>query len=352
MTQRTEAQKTGARGHRWLALTIEEHPHWLARELGEDYGIDLEAELTEQGVRGEIIKIQIKSTEQAERDGGRVKAVIDRKYLEYAESCRYPVIFVVVDTATKESWYIWLQEWLHQYRSAHGELDRTQASWTTWISATKTLAAGLDAELKAIARWEGETQLALSLTDGLRAAAAIYNGDAMSALINLIDVTASKIADISMNVILKEALRLGDRLRATNEGNAIAQQLFGLVRKFGGRISLPTISAMVLRGESISRTGVIALGILYDEHFEHICSLKLPEVFTESHPELAYYCAFREANRDAHSGNPFTDPKDFTFAGLKYIQPDMYWDKYANRGPSAILEYLVPISYNPGQKGA
>jgi hypothetical protein len=40
---------------------IERHAHWLARTLDEDFGIDCEAELTEHGVRGEILKLQIKS---------------------------------------------------------------------------------------------------------------------------------------------------------------------------------------------------------------------------------------------------------------------------------------------------
>src|SRR4030095_15033327 len=109
MSTRTLSQKIGAQGQRLVASAIEEHPHWLARELGEDYGIDLEAELTEDGGRGEILKVQIKSKEKIERNRDHVKAVIERRYLEYADCCRYPVIFLVVDVTTKEAWYVWLQ---------------------------------------------------------------------------------------------------------------------------------------------------------------------------------------------------------------------------------------------------
>jgi len=344
MTTRVKAHKIGAQGHRWLASLIEDHPDWLARELDTDYGIDMEAELTEQGVRGEILKLQIKSAETVERCHKGVKAVIERKYLEYAQSCRYPVIFVVVDLTTKDSWYIWLQDWILNYRSIHGRLNEKQDSWTHWIPADQTMTKGLDIQLKAIARWEGEIQLILSLIDSLRSAASMHNAEAMSVLINLIAISAPNVADTSVDIIIKEALRLGERLRATHEGNIIADQLFKLVRQYGARISLSTVSEMVLRGESYSRTGLAALGILYDEHPEHIASLGLPIKFVNTNPDVAYYCAFREAYPEIHSTNIMVNPDGFTYAGLRYVQPDMYWDKYANRGPSALLDYLVQDS--------
>ncbi|WP_437286638.1 DUF4365 domain-containing protein [Sorangium sp. So ce406] len=353
MNDRSDAQKIGARGHRQVAVLIEEHPHWLSRDLGEDFGIDLEAELTEQGVRGEILKIQIKSAESVDRNDVGVRAIIERKYISYAESCRYPVIFVVVDITTKEAWYVWLQDWLLKRRELHGELDRSQGSWTHWIPYEFTLAKGLDRELKAVARWEGEAQLTLSLMDALRSAAAIYHTDAMAAISNMIDMAAPKVADASVDIIIREALRLGDRLRATIEGNAVAQQLYQMVRKYGSKLSLATISSIVLREDGLwSRVGLGALGILYDEHREHMCSLHLSSVYAGTHPHVAYYCAFREDRPDTHSANVMTNPKDFAFAGLKYIQPEMYWDKYANRGPSALLEYLAPIDYVEEGDGA
>lgn len=132
MTSRSLQQKIGAQGEKWLTARIEEHPDWLARYLGEDYGIDIEAELTENGVRGEILKIQVKSTESAEQSAEGVKVVIDRKYVEYAESCRYPVILMHVDTRAKEAWYVWVQEWLLRMRGA-GRLRQKQSSWTCLI---------------------------------------------------------------------------------------------------------------------------------------------------------------------------------------------------------------------------
>jgi|SRR4030095_14778655 len=103
MSTRTLSQKIGAQGQRLVASLIEKHPHWLARELGEDYGIDLEAELTECGVRGEILKLQIKSSQQIERNDVAVRVVIESKYLSYADACRYPVILVVADIDSSEA---------------------------------------------------------------------------------------------------------------------------------------------------------------------------------------------------------------------------------------------------------
>lgn len=323
---------------------IEEHPHWLARELGEDYGIDIEAELTEDGVRGEILKIQIKSTEGAEHHDGRVKLTIDRKYIEYAESCRYPVILALVHTQSKQAWYLWLQDWLLKMRGADGRLDPNQSSWVQWISDQQTVIKGLDADLKSIARWEGETQLVLSLMDALRSAAATHNVAAIEALTAIISDNAPTVADASLNALIGEAIKLGNRMRGTAKGNAIADKLFRLVRKYGSRISRSTVRDLVIRDDSYSRTGLTALAILYDDFFDHMKSLGLPAYFVEIEPRVAFYCAFREKFPYEKGDNLFADPTGLVFAGLRYLQPDMFWDKYANRGPSALLDYLTSIN--------
>ena len=344
MPRRSAQQKTGARGHRWLMAHIEEHPDWLARDVGEDYGIDMEAELTEGGLHGEILKIQIKSTAGAERRNGQVAIPVERKYVEYADTCRYPVILMFVAIETKEAWYLWLQDWLMRTRGTEGRLDPNKSSWTCWVPEHQTVALGLNGELKSIARWKGETQLILSLMDALRSAAATYDRNTVDVLTSIVSAKAPTVADASLNALIDQAINLGDGMRATPEGNAIADQLFALARRHGARISQPTVHNLVIRGESYSRAGLTALGILYDEFFEHIESLGLPNYFLNIEPRVAFYCAFREAFPKEKSINPFVDPRGFTFAGLQYRQPDMFWDKYANRGPSALLDYLVPTN--------
>jgi uncharacterized protein DUF4365 len=340
MADRSKQQKIGAIGHKWLVAMIEEHPDWLCRDLGEDYGIDVEAELTSKGLRGEILKIQIKSAQRIERRDDNVKFVIERRYVEYALACRYPVILIVVDIHRKESWYLWLQDWALKKRGT-GLLDRDQKSWIDWIAEGQTTNAGLSADLKAIASWKGETQLVLSLLDALRAAAATYNRRTIEALLSIISANAQSAANASIDAIIDEAVTLGDRMRGTEEGNVIADQLFALARKYGGKISRSTVHDLVVRGDSYSRVGLATLGILYDDFFEHVRSLDLPSYFAAIEPRVAFYCAFREEFPEEKSSNVFVDPTGFRYAGLHYIQPDMHWDKYANRGPSALLDYLA-----------
>jgi hypothetical protein len=344
MPSRSQQQKTGARGHRWLMALIEENPGWLARGLDEDYGIDIEAELTEGGLHGEILKIQIKSTARAERRDGQVAIPVEKRYVEYADTCRYPVILAFVATETKEAWYLWLQDWLRRMRGTDGRLDPNQSSWTCWVPEHQTVAAGLSGELKSIARWKGDTQLILSLMDALRSAAATYDRSTVDVLTSIISAKAPTVADASLNALIDQAINLGDRMRGTPEGNEVADQLFALVRRHGARVSQPTVHDLVIRGDSYSRAGVTALGILYDEFFEHMASLDLPNYFLKLEPRVAFYCAFREAFPAEKATNLFVDPTGFIFAGLEFKQPDMFYDKYANRGASALLDYLIPAT--------
>lgn len=342
MTHRAISQKIGARGHKWLAAHVEDNPDWLTRELSEDYGVDMEFELTEGGLKGEIIKVQIKASTQVKRKNGKVRLVIERKYLKYAATCRYPVLLVLVDLHVKNAWYIWLQDWLIIQSTFESPLLTDQSSWAEWVPESQTVRQGLQFELKAVARWEGETQLFLSLMDALRSAVATRNRTVVEELTKVISASALVLGDAPLNQLIDKAVALGNRMRGSVEGNAIAEQLFALVRKFGGRVSLTTVHNLVIRGESYSRTGLAALGILYDKFHEHIRSLSLPEHFILIEPRVAYYCAYREFVPSEHSGGFASNPGDFRFAGLKYVKPDRHWDKYANRGPSALLDYLIP----------
>jgi uncharacterized protein DUF4365 len=146
VAKRSPAQKIGARGHKWLAARIEEHPHWLSRDLTEDYGVDLEAELTEHGVRGEILKVQIKSVAQAKHKAGNVKFVIGRRYVELASVSRYPMVLVLVELEGNQAWYLWLQDWLLKNRMSVMLASR-QSSWVHWVPARQTIGEGLDSEL-------------------------------------------------------------------------------------------------------------------------------------------------------------------------------------------------------------
>lgn len=346
MPKWVSSQKIGARGQKSLSSHVEEHGDWISRKQEEDYGIDLEFELQQDGeLKGDLLKVQVKTVEEAIRRGGNVKVQLARKYLTYAASCRYPVILILVCLRTKQAWYIWLQQWLLFRRIKADPLSTDQKNWTEWIPENQTVMSGLSSELKAIARWEGEVQLVLTLLDTMRCASAIGKLDIVRAVGGIMDASAPFANEAVLNALISQALVLGNRMRGTHQGNIVAQQIYGIIR-FGGQIVTKEIAInLVMRGGSYSRVGLDALGILYDKFFAHAKSLHLSKAFEKLAPEVAFYCALRESL----PGEKWVcvPPNDFRYAGLKYLGPDDYLNKYINRGPSAILDYLVPEDYEP-----
>jgi hypothetical protein len=342
MAKRSESQKTGSRGYRLVMSIIEQHPDWLARDLSDDFGIDAEAELSEFGATGAILKLQIKSSMKVQRKGADVRFTVDRRYVEYAAGCRYPLILVIVDVAAGHAWYLWLQKWRLENRDLIASAVRkAPKSWTVWVNEEQTLVAGLDQALKDVAEWRGQTQLVLSLQDALQAALANYDAKIVDATFDVLQATAPHLADTALDIVLQEAIRLGNRMRGTSDGNVVADRIFRLVRLFGDRVSSNTIATMVLRGASCSRVGLAALGILYDEHRDRLCAMGLPDLFRDGNPDAAWYCAFREAFPDHKSMDFTVEPVGFEYAGCKYVAWDGAANAYANRGPSALLDRLV-----------
>jgi hypothetical protein len=346
MAKRADSQKIGAKGHKWVMLQIEEHADWLSRDLNEDFGVDAEAELTLNGVNGEILKLQFKTSLRVPKKHGRIKFAVERKYFEYARTCRYPVIYIRIDLSKKLAWYLWLQDWILKERAKGNRISASKKQFIAWIDDANTLSSGLDSYLKDVAAWRGETQLVLSLLDALHAGVATYNPDLVGRLVALLTDAAPLVADASVEVVLQEAVYLGNRLRGTAEGLATAQQLYVLIRKFGNRMTTSNVDMMVRRGKSYSRVGLDGLGILYDDHFDHAVELDLAKHFVRVKlPEVAYYCALRVANPTKRYFDFLEGPGKFEFEGLRFdCPPDvLFSNKYANRGPSAILDYLVPV---------
>lgn len=347
MTERTPEQKIGDQGEQWLLSEITSHlaPSWIARRIEKDFGIDIESELSENTVKGEILKLQCKTSEIVPRHNGRIQFDVERTYVDYALSCRYPVIFIRVELSSKQAWYLWLQDWiLTDARVSDPALD--QQSYTVWVDESQTLSSGLTKSLAEIARWRGPTQLVLSLRDAMRAAAATANPVLVRQIVGVLSEAAPLLGSVFLGLILREAMDLGEQLRGSFEGYAVGEQLFALVRTFGERTTVEAVDAMVRRNDSYSRTGIIGLGILYDTFHQHSSSLRLVDHFLAYKlPQVAYYCALREANPGKGYWDFINGPGDFVFAGLKFTPPE-HWnfsDKYANRGPSAILDYLESV---------
>ena len=82
-----------------MMAEIEKHPHWLARSLDEDFGVDGEAEYIPVEARGDVLKLQFKTTGRTTIRRGNVRFSVDRKYLEYARNCRYHINFYFTDVS-------------------------------------------------------------------------------------------------------------------------------------------------------------------------------------------------------------------------------------------------------------
>lgn len=339
LARRSPQQQVGSFAQRWVAALIAENADWIARDLSDDFGVDLEAELAAPEVRGEILKLQVKASERLEHAGDFVSIRVEKKYLTYADACRYPLVLVAVDMTAKEAWYLWLQEWLLTATGPSEILSTDQASWTLKIPAQQTLRDGLNGDLQEIARWRGKTQLVLSLLDALRAASATGQLALVAAITDLIAQMGEDLGEKVLHSVVAQVVALGDRMWATEDGNEVMWKLFSLLRKFGDRVTLETVMRLVLRGEICSRTGINALGILYDSFPIHMRSLGLPAAFLDVEPRVSYYCAFREMIQIEPTLIP--EPGAFVFAGLRYDRPDGHENKVANRGESALLDYLV-----------
>src|SRR5579859_7231922 len=106
MAKRSLSQKLGSIGLNLVAAVIGTNPCWIVRrQTEEDFGIDLEAELSDPAVIGHLLKIQVKSTRRSNQNEGFVICRVDKRLLEYADSCRLPVILAVADITRKTVWF-------------------------------------------------------------------------------------------------------------------------------------------------------------------------------------------------------------------------------------------------------
>jgi hypothetical protein len=356
MSSRTAAQVLGSQGQSLVAHLIDSTGDWIARSQDEDFGIDLEAELAVPHVNGQLIKIQVKASRSVEITDKGVACQIPKKLAVYADSCRLPVVLVRVDLGQQEAWYVWLQQWLLDRQRSALRMEDMPDLVTHHIPADQTFQKGLLEELRDIAQWKTRTQLVLTVHDAIRTSAAVYNYGVLNHLVALLDQLGIANEHFPINLVIEHAIALGDRLRATHEGNQASSTLYAVCRHFGSNFSANQIWRMVTRDELTSRTGLNALGILYDEAYDHIAGLDLVKLFL-AHPDkrIAFYCHLRELRPKAQVLDCIRNGFDIEFADLA-IHPSLKEDlvsKWPNRGDSVLLDYLYltrdpddPLSLN------
>lgn len=345
MSKRTKSQRIGSLGQSLIRVVVDRNPSWISRSQDQDFGIDLEIELAEPDVRGEILKVQIKSTEKPDITPKGVKAVLEKKYVRLAESFRVPLIFVVADTTSNQAWYVWLQGWLLAQRRLGKAMDSIPDAAVIYIPESDTLCAGLDGPLKEIARWANADQLLISLSDAMRTAAATCNEKILLSLAELCGAADAALTDFPFELLIDLLVELSNRRCLPWEFAMLGRFLAILARIHGGKISKNSVMRMVVPGAVVSRAGLLGLGSLYDSHEQHVHLLQLPNAFEAAgFPDAAFYCRLREKYPGVKSIQLALGEFDYTVDGLTVNVQDKrrFRDKWINRGESVYLDFLTP----------
>lgn len=343
---RSRGQQIGALGERLVAMVSEKSGCWLPRHQGEDFGIDLELELTKPAVMGEILKVQVKSNATIGRRAGEIECSLPRSLVRLGENLRVPLILIVAETNTDRAWYLWVQRWWQELRRKGARFDRLPESSTVWIPESHELMAGLQGELKDIARGQTWEQLVMNLTDTVRAAIFHESPTLLGPLTDLLVGIGPLPDPFPIGGIIDRVVGMGGKIWGTPEGNKEVSLLFTLCRSFGDRFTVDQIDQLLWRGEGYSRTGINALDMLYTCFPQHVASLALAVRYAErSERKPAYFCALREAHptvSDFGLGRAAVGFQSYGLCLVKGGELELI-DKLANRGVSAILDYLVAV---------
>ncbi|HYV95302.1 MAG TPA: DUF4365 domain-containing protein [Chitinophagales bacterium] len=347
MPKQTRSQKTGTLGHSIVETQVKRSNLWIARNLTEDYGIDLELEFTPENVSGKFVKAQIKSHEHISSETDFISEKLGKSFLRYAYECRVPVILIVISVDDSKTWFIWLQKWVIESHNVSSIYDSSEKKkLTVRIPQSNDFVSGLEREIVSIATWENTTQLYIALRDLANLSLRLYDEPLSRLLFDYLGTCKSAtISDPNyLDSIIERVIELGTSIWATHEGNKVSQMLYKFIREQGDRLNANHVSKLIVRGEDFSRTGLNALGILYDCYPKHTASLNLTKRFENlEDPRLYYYCTIRERYLGVKSPLWLSEKNDLTVGKFKCDLSSVnksILDKWANRGDSVIFDYV------------
>lgn len=345
MSKETESQKIGTLGETIVAMQVKQSGIWIARHLTEDYGVDLELEHSGTEVNGCFVKIQIKTKRRVKFSNGQIKLSIKRSFIKYCIECRVPILLVNVCADTSKSWYIWMQKWIIENDVSNIlETDSSLKSLTVSIPLDSQLVDGLRNDIISIADWMNNTQLMISLQDLARLSLKLYDDQLAKLLFAYLEKIGAQGESKYVSILIDQALELGNRFRATPEGNRVADLIYAYVREHGQNITANNIIKLIVRDDVYSRVGITVLGLLYDFHSQHTKSLQLIGKFEATGDDLmSYYCAIRERYLGMKSPT-WLNQKDLEYRGWQpNFRDDFIMNKWANRGDSVVFDYLQKI---------
>lgn len=143
---------------------------WIWRMLTPDYGVDFEIEFVEPNaeidlngnkvnidisthiVTGDIIWVQLKSTNVVKEKGDFIKFKVDKSLLWYSAGCNIPIILALVELSTEKIYWIHLQQYL---RDSHAKNDYTwwmnESNTTIYIDKETCI---IDSQSEAFTKWK------------------------------------------------------------------------------------------------------------------------------------------------------------------------------------------------------
>lgn len=352
MNKRNDSKVIGEVGEMFVAYLFLKTRNWLARLQQMDYGVDIEAELAEPAPNGELVKVQVKSTDSITIKEKLVHYREEKEYIKKFLDYDLPVIFVVADTKNEKAYYVYLQEWAE--RNKEELYDSKHSTIVIKIPVIKELHWGLNGQLKTIAKqktWVSHTRLINKL---IHSATEMKKIEMKEYLINEMERDGQEYARqfIQIEDILEKVEELGQKIRGTLDGNIVQDTLYTVCREFGDYFTLDDVLRIVFREGNLSMAGLTALSILYDTYPVHMRGLNIPntlmkEYDMESNFHLYYYCKLREKYIDKEDVDFSSKNDELEMEIDGYILDDYFYDEfwsvYPNRGTAFFIYCVRPV---------
>ena len=96
MASQAQAQKIGSIGGTIVSVRAKESVIWIARNLTEDYGVDLELEYSKTILNGSFVKVQVKKKAKVNFIYGFANLSIRTSFAKYCYECRVTILLVLV----------------------------------------------------------------------------------------------------------------------------------------------------------------------------------------------------------------------------------------------------------------
>ena len=302
MPKRSISQKVGEKAELICESLFMDAANWIPRRPERDYGVDLEVELTTESqgseiLTGKILKIQVKGSIKPREYDNAIWIRVSKEYLRYASEFRVPVLLVTVNVNTRDTYFVWLQEYLLQNPI---ENDGTKSKLIK-VAKQNRLKDNLEYLVPKIAVGDNDTARLLAFRELVEIFRQSANYNVFQNLLEILKAFEPNQDVWIFEKTLDQLIDLGPNAGVLQTQKHIPV-LIQVCRSFGDKLTKDQIIRMIKRGESYSRAGLCGLATMYDYWPDTTGSYKFAAYFDEHELyELARYCRFREFHTGTES---------------------------------------------------